>query len=82
MCACVCAYMPTNEREPVGERRGREGSVGITTGGSGGGETEDESFAQPSITSLGLGFIWNNSSSLLVVWKHTTHRKPGGGRGG
>lgn len=37
MCACVCAYMPTNEREPVGERRGREGSVGITTGGSGGG---------------------------------------------
>lgn len=43
---------------------------------------EDESFAQPSITSLGLEFIWNNSSSLVVVWKHTTHRKPGGGGGG
>lgn len=52
---------------PVGERRRREGSVGITTGGTKGEETEDESFAQPSITSLGLEFIWNNSSSLVVV---------------
>lgn len=56
------------------EREGRE----CGNKGAKGRETEDESFAQPSITSLGLEFIWNNSSSLVVVWKtHNTQKSRG-----
>lgn len=75
MCACVC--LGASGREKREERE-----CGNNDGVDGGGGRGDKSFAQPSITSLGLGFIWNNSSSLLVVWKHTTHRKPRGGGGG
>lgn len=63
----MCVRLGASGREG---REGREcGNNDGSNGGEGanGGETEDGSFAQPSITSLGLKFIWNNSSSLLVV---------------